>query len=131
MKNIALLITSIISGFSVLFIVVSYLEKPTSEFTNYEEMAASGLIKSGWVPKYIPKSATNIKEQHDLDTNQVNIYFNYVPNQKEDLLMECNKIISNGIGQKYICPPFEGQTSILVLRADGVGIYESYSDGLY
>ncbi len=44
-------------------------ETPTSHFSNYAAAQTSGLMDSGWIPDFIPKSATNIHEQHDLDIN--------------------------------------------------------------
>ena len=131
MKTIILIVTSIISVFAVTFVILAYFEKPSSQFANYNQLAESGLIESGWVTKYIPKSAVNIHEQHDLDTNQVNVYFNYDANKSEMLINECLLIIENEAGRKYICPPLEGQTGVLTLRKDGTGIYLSHRDGLH
>jgi hypothetical protein len=131
MKNIVLAITSAISIFAILFIVFAYFERPTSNFKNYEEMVASGIIDAGWVTKHIPKSAHDISEQHDLDTNKVDVYFKYEASESEMAVDGCTLIVQNQIGKKYICPPLEGKSSILTLRHDGVGMYQSVRDGLY
>jgi len=43
--------------FGVLYLLIES-EKESNEFGNYEEMAESGLINLGWIPAFIPKSAT-------------------------------------------------------------------------
>ena len=131
MKNILLIITSIISFFALAFLFLSYQEQPKSQFANYSELVVSGLIDAGWVTKYIPKSAIDIKEQHDIDTNMVSVSFNYEPNETEMVIDECNLLFENEKGKKYVCPPFEGETAILTLRRDGIGYYKSEHDGLY
>jgi hypothetical protein len=59
-------------------------ETPTSYFDDYAEVEASGLIESGWIPPYIPKSVTHVVEQQDLDSNDVEMSFTYrVTRQKK------------------------------------------------
>ena len=131
MKNIFLIITSSALLITLSIIFIPYLEQSSAKFENYSDLIGSGLIEKGWVPKYIPKSATNIHEKHKLDSNIVEMDFNYDPNEIKVLLNSCKLVVKNNIGKKFICPPFEGQTSILTLRNDGVGYYSSQSDGLY
>lgn len=50
-------------------------ERPESHFPTRE--AAAELIKRGWIPEWLPASATNIYEFHDLDTNEVWLRFAY------------------------------------------------------
>ena len=110
---------------------MSYFEQSSSTFTNYDEMLESGLIEKGWIPKYIPISATDIHEKHDLDLNKVVMNFNYNPKEENNVLNMCTLLVEGKKGKKYVCPPFEGQTSVLTLRNDGIGYYNSESDGLY
>ncbi|MDA8018470.1 MAG: hypothetical protein MPN21_13595 [Thermoanaerobaculia bacterium] len=46
-----------------------------SRHPSFDELEESGLIERGWVPEDFPRSATEIREAHDLDTNQVWIRF--------------------------------------------------------
>ena len=39
-------------------------------YTNYEAMVADGAVMRGWVPEFVPKSATDFEESHNLDTNR-------------------------------------------------------------
>ncbi len=131
MKNILLLITSSALLLTLLVIFLPYLEQSSSRLKNFDEVLESGLIERGWIPKYIPRSATDIYEKHDLDTNKVVMSFTYNPKEKNKILMFCKLLVENKKGTKYFCPPFEGQTSILTLRNDGLGYYNSENDGLY
>lgn len=51
------------------FVAVGCSEIVESEADSYAQ--AKLLIDSGWLPSWIPKSATSILEAHDIDTNAV------------------------------------------------------------
>jgi hypothetical protein len=59
--------------------MMEWFENPSSNFKNYAEMASSGIIKAGWVPNYIPRSAFEISETHNIDTNIVQMSFKFTP----------------------------------------------------
>ncbi len=44
-------------------------ETPESSFADYKETVASGLIERGWIPAWLPETAANIHEKHNLDNN--------------------------------------------------------------
>ena len=50
-----------------------------SYYPVYADAVADGALNRGWVPSIIPASATEIHEEHDLDTNQVWIRFRMPP----------------------------------------------------
>ncbi len=127
MKIIALTIISVILG-AILF--MDYVENINTEFSNYDEMLASGIIERGWVPGYLPKSSKNISEHHNIDSNIVHVSFDYDIDEKLEVESLCKKIGSNKKGKKYVCPPYSGKTSVLTLRKDGTGFYMSEYDGL-
>ena len=109
---------------------MSHSEHPKTRFENYDKMKASGIIEAGWVPYYFPRSATDIHEQHDLDTNQVNIDFKYKKEDIKELQKICTTLFENDEGYKFICPPYDERSSIFNLHSDGVGYYSSASEGL-
>ncbi len=39
-------------------------------------------IEAGWIPGWIPESATDIREAHDIDTNKTFITFKFAPNER-------------------------------------------------
>jgi hypothetical protein len=130
MKIMALIAIILVGGVLGLFSYCNYVENPTSEFNSYEEMAASGIIARGWVSEFIPKSAYEIRERHNIDTNTVYMSFKYDSAEGDTLKGSCITLVANEKGWKYICPPYEGNTSVITLRKDGVGYYESHTDGL-
>ncbi|GGY75002.1 hypothetical protein GCM10011613_20600 [Cellvibrio zantedeschiae] len=64
-------------------------ETVTNSFNNYSEMQASGIFEKGWLPSYLPKSATNIRESHNLDSNIVNASFTFESTDVESLKENC------------------------------------------
>lgn len=55
--------------FALLLAACQLSETPESSFANYKETVASGLIERGWIPDWLPETAVNIHEKHDLDNN--------------------------------------------------------------
>ena len=43
-------------------------ERIHSTYASYAEAERSGLVKRGWVPQFVPESASDISDTHDLDT---------------------------------------------------------------
>jgi hypothetical protein len=131
MKTVGLVVLSlfaIIGGFFAGLFVLSKIENPSSEFGTYEDLAASGLIERGWVSEYLPRSATGIEESHDIDTNRGWVSFNYNPEDTALARANCRLLHETKRGAKFLCPPFEQQTSILVLRTDGKGELTTHAD---
>jgi hypothetical protein len=77
--------------------------RPKSHFDNYTEAQASGIMDRGWIPHYIPKSATDINEQHDLDTNWVKMTFNYALDDLADLRSACQSEVAIANGTEFLC----------------------------
>jgi hypothetical protein len=42
----------------------------------------------------------------------------------------CRLLFESEIGSKYVCPPFDTQTSILILRKDGTGEFKMRPDAI-
>jgi hypothetical protein len=65
--------------FSVLTAVLTSMfscwETPESQYADSVEAGRDGAISRGWIPEWIPSGATNIREIHDIDTNQVWLVF--------------------------------------------------------
>ena len=52
-----------------------FSETPEGNYADYKETAVSGLIEKGWIPDWLPQTAVNIHEKHDLDTNASILFF--------------------------------------------------------
>lgn len=59
---IIILTAFILSGCFGTVMIASYDDYATAE--------AAGAVEKGWIPSFLPASATRIEEAHDLDTNQ-------------------------------------------------------------
>ncbi|MEH6664295.1 MAG: hypothetical protein V7678_05545 [Brevundimonas sp.] len=44
-------------------------------YATYAEARAAGMIERGWLPDFVPTSATDIHDVHDLDTNAQTLIF--------------------------------------------------------
>ena len=128
--RIVWVVFALVGAFATVIVALSYFENPSSTFRTYEELEASGLIDRGWISPYLPRSATDIEESHDLDTNRGWASFKYKPG---DLMVPrkfCQLLHESKDGAKYLCPPYERTTSILVLKADGSGELTTHADDI-
>ena len=100
--------------------MLNRLENPSSEFANYQEMADSGLIQAGWIPRGIPKSAVDITETHNLDTNIVRISFTFEPGDISAAEKSCQPAASKIAGHVFKCAD-----GLLTLGADGLGAFSN------
>ena len=99
---------------------LDWQETPKSYFTDYDEMEKSGIMSRGWVPTFIPKSVTNIYEQHSIDSNWVEMKFEYDPSDIQSTRRECDSEASIENGIQFICTYF-GNTTEIKLYENGQG----------
>ncbi len=59
------------------------LDSQESRYEGYQQALEEGAIERGWVPSFLPESATDIRERHDIDTNETWIRFHLEPPQFE------------------------------------------------
>lgn len=59
-----------------------------SAYASMDEAVAAGAVERGWVPGFLPSSSTQIREIHDLDTNEVWLRFNYSREDHESFVGE-------------------------------------------
>ncbi|MGY0800151.1 hypothetical protein ACW7G0_14005 [Lysobacter sp. A286] len=64
-------------------------ERPEVSYANMAEAIKHGAVDRGWIPKWIPASATNIREIHDLDTNESMMAFDMVSSDSWQLPEHC------------------------------------------
>ena len=72
------------------------LEVQEAEYEHYQQMIEDGAIERGWVPSFVPASASGIHERHDLDTNQVWVRFHFDPTHLESMVGGCRKTSPEG-----------------------------------
>lgn len=133
MRAVAIVVTLILAFLGVVLGALRYLdytENPRSSFTSFAEMEAAGMIAAGWLPKFLPRSATHIEESHHIDTNTVWASFKYQVGDLQAVEGACEKIVENKQGKKYLCPPLDTRTSTIILDNNGTGYYLSYENGI-
>jgi len=74
-----------------------WLETRESFYTNYSQAVSDGAIMKGWLPMFIPHSATDIAERHDIDTNEIWVRFHFSKDDLSSLLGPCEEIQSTDV----------------------------------
>ena len=54
-------------------------ERREARYATYGDAVEQGAVRRGWLPPYVPQSATEIAEVHDLDTNAQLLRFEAPP----------------------------------------------------
>jgi hypothetical protein len=112
-------ILALIGALAIGVLILGRLENPKSQFATYAELKDSGLMERGWLPAFLPSSIHDITEQHDIDTNHVWADFRYDPSDISAFAANCTSLVTSPSGSKYLCPPYDRETTIVILRADG------------
>jgi len=111
---------------AVLAVEIIYIsERPRSEFANYIDAKASGLMDRGWIPTFIPRSSAEIKEQHDLDANWVKMSFSYDTADKAVTRAACNTERPIRGGVEFGCKYFGNNVSIKLYDDGSAELYSS------
>ncbi len=99
-------------------------ETITNYFANYSEMQSSGIFEKGWLPSYLPKSATAIKENHNLDSNIVNATFVFNPTDVESVKENCKALEETETANIFSCE-INGNIATVSLFKNGKAEYRS------
>lgn len=82
-------------------------ERPTSYYPKYEDALKDGAVKRGWIPEIVPETATEIHEQHDIDTNDVWIRFTVSGSEKSRLIAGLKRLRDDEIIKQKLRYPSE------------------------
>ena len=93
-------------------------ENPKSYFSDYQALEESGLIERGWIPAYLPRSAYEINETHNIDTNIVQIRFKFKQNDISLPVQYCGQGTFDENDLIFKC-----KDGILRLTQDGAGYF--------
>lgn len=69
-----------VSAVSAWFIVAGKMQYMEREFADYGEAKAAGEFEKGWLPGFLPSSATAIKVINNTDNKSALVSFNYAGN---------------------------------------------------
>jgi hypothetical protein len=104
-------------------ILMGYFEIQRTFYASYEEAKKSGAFERGWLPEYLPRSAKNIHEEHNLDTNQGWAEFEFDVKDIAKIESQCQLSEKNQNEQKFSCRETDKTTVAFVLQLDGKGHY--------
>ena len=95
---------------AIILLIVSALlsacsEVSTSYYPTYEAAVKDGAVKRGWIPEIVPESATELHEEHDLDTNNVWLRFNLSNSEKSRLTAGLQKLSHQDISKTKLRYP--------------------------
>lgn len=68
-----------------------------SEYSDSVEAINSGAIERGWIPAFLPASAREIREKHNLDTNEVWVHFLIDDGSLADIKRSCHAAQLTGV----------------------------------
>lgn len=69
-----------------------FWERPESSYSSFADAKLKGAIDKGWIPAWLPASTTDIRELHDIDTNESMLAFNLDPKQGWPLPDHCQSV---------------------------------------
>ena len=75
------------------------METMDATYPNYEAAIKASTVGAGkWIPEFLPPSSKNIHERHNIDTNEVWLFFsfNYL-SDIEDLEKSCKRVAFHNI----------------------------------
>jgi hypothetical protein len=75
----------------VALLCVACTEQFQSHYPTYADAHKDGAVSQGWIPAWVPKSALNIYEWHDLDTSATLLVFTYGSEDPAEFLPECTE----------------------------------------
>ena len=67
-------------------------ENPKTRYDNYQAVVADGAISRGWIPDFLPKSATEITEQHAIDESIGYLSFRADSEDIEAMKADCDPL---------------------------------------
>jgi hypothetical protein len=75
------------------------METVETIYPNHSAASEAGTIGAGkWIPEFLPLSAVNIRERHNLDTNEVWLFFQFnFLNDIANLAKSCKRVDSRDI----------------------------------
>ncbi len=66
-----------------------FTDQQTYAYADYKAAQASDMIERGWIPEYLPESASDINLKYDIDTNEIMLTFQFDPAEMDDFLSQC------------------------------------------
>ncbi len=74
---------------AALIAACSLIDTQSASYADYRAVEANGAIGRGWIPAFLPESATDVREKHNLDTNTKLVRFDFDAGDLETLTQAC------------------------------------------
>lgn len=87
MKNIAIT--------ALLLLFVGCGEQIDETYPTYADAERAGAVERGWIPAFVPLSASDIVDSHDLDTNRQKLQFKLPPSAINEMVADLRKVSAN------------------------------------
>ena len=83
-----------VGGLAVVSIIVCTAcgERQEVSYANLVSAERAGAIHAGWIPDWLPKSAADLREVHNLNTNQSMLSFRYDPGDRLTVPTTCSHL---------------------------------------
>jgi hypothetical protein len=78
--------------FISLFLLLGCNEQIDESYSTYSEAQRAGAVERGWIPSFVPTSARNLKDTHDLDTSRQTLRFTIPPSAAADMVSDFRAI---------------------------------------
>ena len=82
-------------------VIYQHIEQPHRKYGTYDQEIFVG----NWIPDIFPKDITNIHEQHDVDTNEVWVKFNYGRLPPTEVLNSYTQVLPNDLSSLKLRKP--------------------------
>jgi hypothetical protein len=69
-----------------IFLLLGCNEQIHESYSTYSEARLAGAVERGWIPSFVPTSARNLKDSHDLDTSRQTLRFTIPPSAAADMV---------------------------------------------
>jgi hypothetical protein len=123
---------------SIFSLIVACSDKVQASYRTRADAQKSGAIARGWIPSVVPEGATEIRETHNVDSNQAWGKFLFSASKAESIRSALNEIdISSLAGQEVRSPKVNWWPSVLSgrlsdheLRATGFKFYKVQQNGV-
>ena len=79
-------------GFILIAVIAGCGETPEVYYPTYSEAISDDAVGRGWIPAWLPKSAIDIHEIHNIDTNRSMLAFRWDGADNMEFRSECEEI---------------------------------------
>ena len=70
----------------LLLLLLGCNEQIDESYSTYSEANRAGAVERGWIPPFVPTSARDLEDSHDLDTNRQTLRFTIPPSAVADMV---------------------------------------------